>query len=147
MYTQDISCRGLHMYPTHQLSWTACIPNTSAVVKCCGTANYVFSFNINYGLLESCGNQIKTTWFSIQKNKTTWSPPVAWGDQNSANVCPFACRKRRLIIGYKLSYIYHRLTVCLVFLHAVRRMSLDSLALGCPGSGNILFQMRMSSFF
>ena len=22
--------------------------------------------------------------------------PVAWGDQNSANVCPCACRKRRL---------------------------------------------------
>ena len=27
------------------------------------------------------------------------------GDQNSANVCPCKCRKRRLIIGYKLSYI------------------------------------------
>ena len=26
------------------------------------------------------------------------------------------------------------------------RMSLDSSALGCPGSGNILFQRRMSSF-
>ena len=32
------------------------------------------------------------------------SNPVAWGDQNSADVCPCACRKRRLIIGYKLSY-------------------------------------------
>ena len=31
-------------------------------------------------------------------------PPVAWGDQNSANVCPCACRKRRIIMGYKLSY-------------------------------------------
>ena len=30
--------------------------------------------------------------------------PVAWGDKNSANVCPCTCRKRRLIIGYKLSY-------------------------------------------
>ena len=30
--------------------------------------------------------------------------PVAWGDQNSANVCPCTFRKRRLIIGYKLSY-------------------------------------------
>ena len=29
--------------------------------------------------------------------------PVAWGDQNSANVCPCTCRKRRLIIRYKLS--------------------------------------------
>ena len=29
---------------------------------------------------------------------------AAWGDQNSANVCPCACRKRRLIMGYKLSY-------------------------------------------
>ena len=34
----------------------------------------------------------------------------------------------------------------LVFLHAVRRMSLDIWALGCPGSGNMLFQRRMSSF-
>ena len=31
-------------------------------------------------------------------------PPVAWGVQNSANVCPCACRKRLLIMGYKLSY-------------------------------------------
>ena len=30
--------------------------------------------------------------------------PVAWGDHNSANVCSCACRKRRLIMGYKLSY-------------------------------------------
>ena len=31
-------------------------------------------------------------------------PPLAWEDQNSANVCPCACRKRRLIMGYKLYY-------------------------------------------
>ena len=31
------------------------------------------------------------------------STPVAWGAQNSANVWPCACRKRRLIMGYKLS--------------------------------------------
>ena len=31
-------------------------------------------------------------------------PPVVCEDQNSANVCPCACRKRRLIMGYKLSY-------------------------------------------
>ena len=30
--------------------------------------------------------------------------PCGLGDQNSANVCPCTCRKRRLIIGYKLSY-------------------------------------------
>ena len=30
--------------------------------------------------------------------------PCGLGDQNSANVCPCACRKRRLIKGYKLSY-------------------------------------------
>ena len=30
--------------------------------------------------------------------------PVAYGVQNSANVCPCACRKRRLIMGYKPSY-------------------------------------------
>ena len=29
---------------------------------------------------------------------------MAWGDHNSANVCPCVCRKRWLIIGYKLSY-------------------------------------------
>ena len=33
----------------------------------------------------------------------------------------------------------------MAFLHAVRHMSLDSWALGCPGSGNLLFQRRMSS--
>ena len=31
-------------------------------------------------------------------------------------------------------------------LHAVGRMSLDSWALGCPGTDNILFQGRMRSF-
>ena len=30
------------------------------------------------------------------------------------------------------------------FLHAVRHTSSDSWALGCPGSGNILFQRQMS---
>ena len=30
--------------------------------------------------------------------------PVAWGVQNLANVCLCACRKRRLTMGYKLSY-------------------------------------------
>ena len=35
---------------------------------------------------------------------------VAWGDQNSANVCPCASRKRRLIMWYKLSY-----TTCLLY--------------------------------
>ena len=43
--------------------------------------------------------------------------------------------------------LYHRLIVYLAFLHAVRRMSSDSWALGCPGSGNILFHRRMSYFF
>ena len=31
-------------------------------------------------------------------------PHVAWGDQNSAHVCPCACHKRVLIMGYKLSH-------------------------------------------
>ena len=43
--------------------------------------------------------------------------------------------------------ICHRLIECWVFLHSVERMSLDSWALGCPGSGNILFHRRMSFFF
>ena len=30
--------------------------------------------------------------------------PCGLGDQNSANVCPCACRKRRLTMGYILSY-------------------------------------------
>ena len=46
---------------------------------------------------------------------------------------------------YKLSYSTGLLIVCFFFLHAVRRMSLDSSALGCPASGNILFQRRMCS--
>ena len=45
-----------------------------------------------------------------------------------------------------ITVLYHRLTVLHVFLYAVRRMSLDSWAPNCPGSGNILFQRRMSSF-
>ena len=32
-------------------------------------------------------------------------------------------------------------------MHAVKRMSLDSWALGCPDSGNIQVHRRMSSFF
>ena len=64
-------------------------------------------------------------------------PPVAWGDQNSANVCPCACRKRRLIMGYKLSYTTD-LLYAWTSMHAVRCTSLDSWALCCPGSGNIL---------
>ena len=59
---------------------------------------------------------------------------------------PLMCRKRRHIKGYKLPY-FHVLIACMVFLHAVRRMNLDRWALGCPGSGNILFQRRMSSIF
>ena len=46
--------------------------------------------------------------------------PSGLGDQNSANGCPCACRKRRLTKGYKLSYTTG-------LLHAVRRMSSDSL--------------------
>ena len=41
----------------------------------------------------------------------------------------------------------HLLIECWVFLHSVGRISLDSWALGCPGSGNILFHRRMSFFF
>ena len=69
-----------------------------------------------------------------------------FSDQNSANVCPCARRKRRHIKGYKLPY-FHVLIACTAFLHAVRRMNLDRWALGCPDSGNILFQRRMSSIF
>ena len=69
--------------------------------------------------------------------------PCGLGDQNSANVCPCACRKRTN--HGILTVLYHQLTVCF-FLHVVRRMSLDSWALGCLGSGNILFQKRMSFF-
>ena len=46
------------------------------------------------------------------------STPVAWGDQNSANVCPCTCRKRKLILGYKLSYTTQgRLTVNYRYTH------------------------------
>ena len=47
-------------------------------------------------------------------------------------------------MGYNLSYNTGLLYAW--SLHAVRRMSLDSWALCFPGSGNILFQRRMSSF-
>ena len=39
------------------------------------------------------------------------------------------------------------LFACMAFLHEVTRMSSESWALGCPGSGNILFQRRMNSVF
>ena len=45
-------------------------------------------------------------------------------------------------MGYKLSYA----TGSRYIYASVRRMSLDSWVLGCPGSGNILFQRRMISF-
>ena len=45
---------------------------------------------------------------------------------------------------YELSYTTGLLYVCWVFLHAVGLMNLDSCALGCTGSGNILFQRRMN---
>ena len=48
-------------------------------------------------------------------------------------------------MGYKLSYTTGVLHAWL-FLHAVRRVSLDSWALGYPGLSNILFQRGMSSF-
>ena len=47
-------------------------------------------------------------------------------------------------MGHKLSY-----TTGLLYARSSCMqcgMSLDSWALGCPGSGNILFQRRMSSF-
>ena len=40
--------------------------------------------------------------------------PVAWGDQYSANVCPCTCRKRQLIIRYKLSNTTGLLYACLL---------------------------------
>ena len=84
----------------------------------------------NYIIIDRCMiNYLKYFWkqwnitlyleLSIIKNKTqrynwiaaerlvvltTTTSSVAWGDQNSANVCPCACRKRRLFMGYELSY-------------------------------------------
>ena len=71
--------------------------------------------------------------------------PCRLGDQNSA-VCPCACHKRLMMKRYKLPYTTG-FVVCLGFLHAVRRMSLDSWVLCCPDLANILFQRQMSSFF
>ena len=56
---------------------------------------------------------------------------------------------RRVVRGDYLrdmSYPLPRPIACRVFLHAMGRMSWDSFALGCPGSGNILFLRRMSSY-
>ena len=47
-------------------------------------------------------------WWNVTKKslviEVNFLLPVAWGDQNSANVCPWACCKRWLIMGYELSY-------------------------------------------
>ena len=40
----------------------------------------------------------------IAYNKNNIYLPCGLEDQNSANVCQCACRKRPLIMGYKLSY-------------------------------------------
>ena len=56
---------------------------------------------------------------------------------------------RRVVRGDYLrdmSYPLHRLIASRDFLHAMGRMSWDSWALGCPGSGNMLFLRRMSSY-
>ena len=42
---------------------------------------------------------------------------------------------------------YHQLILCLIFLHAVMLISLDCWARFCTGSGNTLFQRRMSTTF
>ena len=69
--------------------------------------------------------------------------PVAWGFEFGQWI-PCTCRKRRLIRGYQLSYTPSWLIVCLIILHVVGRIGLDSWALGCSGSGNTLFQRQMS---
>ena len=69
--------------------------------------------------------------------------PVAWGDQNLTNVYPCTCRKRRLIIGYKLSnttgllYTWSSCMQC--------AMNLDSWALGCPGQ--VIYVPKADEFF
>ena len=49
-------------------------------------------------------------------------------------------------MGYKLSYTSGLLYAWSSCMQLVRRKSLYSWALGCPGSGNILLQRRMSFF-
>ena len=44
------------------------------------------------------------TRYLFQSSTIYFFYPCGLGDQNSANVCPCACRKSRLTKGYKLSY-------------------------------------------
>ena len=65
-------------------------------------------------------------------------------DLNSVNVCPCACRKRWLIVGYKQSNttgLLHSWSSCMQC-----GGQLGSWSLGCPGLGNKLFLRQMSYF-
>ena len=55
------------------------------------------------GALSMTRCPLPQTAVLLSPDPPTFSP-VASGDQNSANVYPCACRKRRLIMGYKPSY-------------------------------------------
>ena len=89
---------------------------------------------------------------SIVTNNDVWMDqtliavvsPVVWGLEFSRlSLCvSWESTNQRM-----WTVLYHRLIECWVFLHSVGSMSLDSWALGCISSGNILFHKRMSSFF
>ena len=70
---------------------------------------------------------------------------MAWGNQNSANACPCACRKRRLIMGYKLSYttgLLHTWSSCLqwgVWVWTVGHWVVLVQVIYCSKGGSVLF--------
>ena len=60
---------------------------------------------------------------------------VASGSEFSQRL-PLCVPQEAINQGIK-TVLHHRLIAFMVFVHAVRRLSLDSWSLGCPGSGNI----------
>ena len=112
----------------------------------------MFLFNLNY--LSELFEIYFSSWLYIQefleaKNVSyNWSSfwPLWFGRSEFAQRLPLCVLYEATNQGIQ-TVLYHRLIAGMAFLHAVRPMSLDSWALGCPGSGNILFQRRMKSFF
>ena len=58
--------------------------------------------NFNLSLLTT--GIIYRIYYHLYRSIVVLFNPCGLGDKNSANICPCACRKRRLTKGYKLSY-------------------------------------------
>ena len=93
------TCAYIHMY-THVHIYAYTHTYIYLYIYIWGGGWYVYIYIFKQVLLKTKATRTLTSFFSRFSILRT---PVAWGDQNSANVCSCACRKRRLIIGYKLS--------------------------------------------